>query len=165
MKKIQLFALSALLTSLLAGCSGGGGGTPAAGPDPVTPVPAPPVQPAPGPSKWNNVKIGGGGYVPGLVFHPTSPDVLYARTDMGGAYRWNAATSAWVPITDGFSAAESFHHGSETMALDPNDDKRVYMSTGMYLSDRAPTAATTGPTSTCRSRRPATPRAAPSASA
>ncbi|SFV00957.1 sialidase family protein [Pseudoduganella namucuonensis] len=151
MKKEQLFALSALLTSLMAGCGGGGGGT-AAGPAPVQPLPAQPAAPAQPPTlpepatpaqpvtglgSWTNVKFGGGGYVPGLVFHPSSPDVLYARTDMGGAYRWNAATSSWRPITDGFGAAETFHHGSESMALDPNDDKRVYMSTGMYLSDKA----------------------------
>jgi hypothetical protein len=88
-------------------------------------------------TRWASVKFGGGGYVPGLIYHPTSPDVLYARTDMGGAYRWNAATKAWLPITDGFGAIDGYHHGSETMALDPNDDKRVYMGTGMYLSENA----------------------------
>jgi xyloglucan-specific exo-beta-1,4-glucanase len=141
MNKKQTICLAGLLALLLAGCGGSGGGTSAASST------APSVaaatggggKPAPAPTqaRWANVKFGGGGYVPGLVFHPTSPDVLYARTDMGGAYRWNAATSAWVPITDGFSAAATFYHGSESMALDPNDDKRVYMSTGMYLSDKA----------------------------
>jgi hypothetical protein len=52
-------------------------------------------------SSWTSVKWGGGGYVDGLIYHPTSPNVLYARTDVGGAYRWNQATSQWVPITDG----------------------------------------------------------------
>jgi len=83
---------------------------------------------------WTNAKFGGGGYVTGLVFHPTSANVLYARTDVGGAYRWNQATMAWVPITDGFSGAEGFHHGVESMALDPNNDQLVYMVTGMYNS-------------------------------
>jgi len=80
------------------------------------------------------VKWGGGGYVSGLIFHPTSANVLYARTDIGGAYRWNQATSSWTPITDGvgFGAAESKYHGVESIALDPNDDQLVYMVTGMY---------------------------------
>jgi xyloglucan-specific exo-beta-1,4-glucanase len=80
------------------------------------------------------VKFGGGGYVTGLVFHPTTANLLYARTDIGGAYRWNPATSSWTPITDGlgFGAAESRFHGIESIAVDPNDDQLVYMATGMY---------------------------------
>ncbi|MGM9489256.1 dockerin [Ideonella sp. YS5] len=83
---------------------------------------------------WSSVKWGGGGYVTGLVFHPKKREVLYARTDIGGAYRWNAATSSWLAITDGFGPAESFHHGVESIALDPNNDQLVYMVTGLYNS-------------------------------
>jgi xyloglucan-specific exo-beta-1,4-glucanase len=88
---------------------------------------------------WNSVKFGGGGYVTGLIFHPGTANVLYARTDIGGAYRWNSTTSSWVPITDGlgFGAAESSYHGIESIALDPNNDQLVYMAAGMYNSDKA----------------------------
>jgi xyloglucan-specific exo-beta-1,4-glucanase len=88
-------------------------------------------------SSWTNVKFGGGGYVSGLVFHPTTTNLLYARTDIGGAYRWNQPTSAWVPITDGlgFGAADSRFHGVESMAVDPNNDQLVYMAAGMYTSE------------------------------
>jgi hypothetical protein len=95
--------------------------------------PPPPV------SGWSSVKWGGGGYVTGLVFHPTTRDVLYARTDVGGAYRWNAGTSSWISIDDGFGVTEGFHHGVESIAVDPTNDQRVYMVTGMYAS-AAPTA-------------------------
>ena len=80
------------------------------------------------------MKFGGGGYVTGLVYHPTTANLLYARTDIGGAYRWNAATSSWTPITDGlgFGSTESRFHGIESIALDPNNDQLVYMATGMY---------------------------------
>ncbi|KQY79363.1 hypothetical protein [Pelomonas sp. Root1444] len=83
------------------------------------------------------MKWGGGGYVTGLVFHPTTANLLYARTDIGGAYRWNQGTSAWTPITDGlgFGAAEARYHGVESMAVDPNNDQLVYMATGMYVSE------------------------------
>jgi xyloglucan-specific exo-beta-1,4-glucanase len=83
---------------------------------------------------WTNAKWGGGGYVTGLVFHPTSANVLYARTDIGGIYRWNQATSSWLPLTDGFGPTESFFQGAESIALDPNDDRLVYMGTGLYNS-------------------------------
>jgi len=49
---------------------------------------------------WKNVNIGGGGgFVPGVVFHPKTKGVAYARTDIGGLYRLNADDS-WTAITD-----------------------------------------------------------------
>ena len=157
----QLIILSLVAASLVAGCGGGGGGSSAGGnsgtPPPVVPPPAPPPAPAPAPapapppvppppppgsglapaSLWTSAKLGGGGYVTGLIFHPTSENVLYARTDIGGAYRWNQATMSWVPITDGlgFGAAESRYHGVESIAVDPNNDQLVYMAAGMYTSE------------------------------
>jgi len=103
----------------------------------VTPTAATTGSPSPKPTTWTNAKIGGGGYVTGLIFHPTTANLLYARTDIGGAYRWNQATRSWLPITDGFGAAESFFQGAESIALDPNDDQLVYMSTGLYDSANA----------------------------
>lgn len=51
-------------------------------------------------ASWKNVNIGGGGgFVPGFVFHPTEKGVAYARTDIGGLYRLNADDS-WTAVTD-----------------------------------------------------------------
>ena len=101
MNKKQIIALSSLMAALVAGCGGGSESAgSAAGPQfaATTVVGSAARQAAP--ARWGSVKFGGGGYVPGLIFHPTSADVLYARTDIGGAYRWDAATKAWVAITE-----------------------------------------------------------------
>src|SRR2546426_4338488 len=49
---------------------------------------------------WRNVTINGGGYVPGIVFNTTEPNLIYARTDIGGAYRWDESSQRWVPLMD-----------------------------------------------------------------
>jgi len=81
---------------------------------------------------WRSVAMGGGGFVDGLVFHPTAPDLLYARTDVGGAYRWDASARSWVPLTDWLSPAENNFTGIESIGLDPSDPARVYLAAGTY---------------------------------
>jgi len=57
---------------------------------------------------WKNVKIGGGGgFVPGIVFHPTAKGVAYARTDIGGLYRLNSDDS-WTAVTDSLATNDKW---------------------------------------------------------
>lgn len=90
---------------------------------------------------WRNVAIRGGGYVTGLAFHPREADLLYARTDVGGAYRWDAARRAWLPLNDGIDRANGDLYGVISLALDPRDPARVYLACGAYFSEWARQAA------------------------
>ena len=54
--------------------------------------------------EWKSVPIVGGGFVDGIVFHPEAPGIRYCRTDMGGAYRWDAASCQWTPLLDWIKA-------------------------------------------------------------
>src|SRR5262245_2964479 len=44
------------------------------------------------PYTWRNAQIVGGGFVPGIIFNQTEPGLVYARTDIGGAYRQDPVT-------------------------------------------------------------------------
>jgi hypothetical protein len=78
------------------------------------------------------VRIVGGGYVPGIVMHPTQKGLMYARTDVGGAYRWDPVNLIWIPITDFVNRSMPNASGIESIGLDPNDPQRLYMAAGLY---------------------------------
>jgi photosystem II stability/assembly factor-like uncharacterized protein len=81
---------------------------------------------------WRNVVIGGGGFVTGIEFHPAERGLAYARTDVGGAYRWDAVAETWVPLLDWLGQADWNLQGVESLALDPSDPERVYLAVGTY---------------------------------
>lgn len=81
---------------------------------------------------WANVKIVSGGYITGLYYHPTQPGLMYARTDVGGAYRWGPNDKQWVPLLDFTSKANNFLAGVEALGLDPTDPNRLYIAVGEY---------------------------------
>lgn len=85
--------------------------------------------------EWRNVRVGGGGFSPGLIFSRAQQDLAYLRTDIGGAYRWDAPTNQWLPLQDNF--AESNYFGIESLAPDPVDANVVYLAAGMYRRERA----------------------------
>jgi hypothetical protein len=80
---------------------------------------------------WQNVTIMGGGFVPGIVYSPVQQGLIYARTDVGGLYRWNNSTSQWVPLTDMFGPAQGGNFGGESIAPDPVNPNVVYAAVGM----------------------------------
>lgn len=76
-----------------------------------------------------NAPIGGGGFVTGIITHKTSGD-RYCRTDVGGAYRWDAVNNEWVQLLDWFNESEAGFYGVEALALDPQNPNNVYMLCG-----------------------------------
>ena len=90
--------------------------------------------PSSGPYNWKNVAIRGGGFVDGIIFSPVEKGLVYARTDMGGAYRWDQTLYGWVPLTDWIGRAENNQIGIESIAADPLDPNIVYLAAGTYLT-------------------------------
>jgi xyloglucan-specific exo-beta-1,4-glucanase len=88
--------------------------------------------------RWKNVEITGGGFVPGVVFNRGAKDVVYARTDIGGAYRWNSGTRRWVPMLDGIGWDNWGWTGVLSIAADPVDTDNVYAAVGTYTNSWDP---------------------------
>ncbi|MGW4639942.1 cellulose binding domain-containing protein [Sphaerisporangium sp. NPDC004334] len=90
------------------------------------------------PYTFKNVQIGGGGFVPGIVFNQSQKDLIYARTDIGGAYRWNAPSQTWTPLLDWVGFDNWGYNGVVSIATDAVDPNKVYAAAGMYTNSWDP---------------------------
>src|SRR5665213_2444459 len=82
---------------------------------------------------WKNVVIMGGGFISGIEASPAQSGLIYARTDVGGAYLGNNSSSTWTPLTDMFPMSQGNYLGIESIAPDPSNANNVYAAAGMYL--------------------------------
>lgn len=120
-----------------AGAAGAGGALGEDVPPEDTPlVPAPELEPevlTPNASGyvWRPVVMGGGGFVSGIVTSRAQPGLVFARTDVGGAYRWSESTESWVALMDWIDESQKGFWGVESLAIDPSDPSRVYLLVGI----------------------------------
>ncbi|SNX64381.1 BNR/Asp-box repeat protein [Streptomyces sp. TLI_55] len=82
--------------------------------------------------RWRNVVQGGTGFVTGVLFHPSVRGLAYARTDIGGAYRWDDSVGRWTPLIDHLGWDDWNLLGVEAMAVDPAHPNRLYLALGTY---------------------------------
>jgi hypothetical protein len=86
--------------------------------------------------KWGALRIGGGGFVSGIV---TGKKAMYARTDVGGAYRYNYDTDSWEQLLGFITEDDRGLLSVDAMAIDPTDDNTVYFLCGCaYFSGITP---------------------------
>ncbi|MEV6762922.1 cellulose binding domain-containing protein [Streptomyces sp. NPDC051105] len=88
---------------------------------------------------WHNARIDGGGFVPGIVFNRREKNLAYARTDIGGAYRWQESTKTWTPLLDSVGWDRWGHTGVVSLASDSVDPNKVYAAVGTYTNSWDPT--------------------------
>lgn len=79
---------------------------------------------------WDSVAIGGGGFVTALIPSRSEPGLVYARTDVGGAYRWDRAAGRWQPLLDWVSEDQAGFLGVDSLAVDPRNAANVYLLAG-----------------------------------
>lgn len=83
--------------------------------------------------KWGTLKIGGAGFVSGIV---TGQKEMYLRTDVGGAYKYNYETKQWDQLFGFLTEADRGLLSVKGIAIDPTDDNIAYFLCGCaYFSD------------------------------
>ncbi|WP_275423926.1 WD40/YVTN/BNR-like repeat-containing protein [Virgisporangium aurantiacum] len=87
---------------------------------------------------WRNVEIVGGGFVPGIVFNQRERGLVYARTDIGGAYRYDRRTERWIPLLDWVGWDQWGYTGVVSLATDAVDPDRLYLAVGTYTNGSDP---------------------------
>lgn len=147
-KRILSIILAAAAALSLSGCNGGESGSSSGGtssdqpggdssnPAPAVDEPSKPVNPRLSENGWefSQVAMGGGGFVSG-VFATRQEGLYYARTDVGGAYRYNSETERWESMSYSVSEEDNGFLGIAGLAFGESDPNRVYLLAGTsYLS-------------------------------
>lgn len=84
--------------------------------------------------EYHNLPIPGGGYVTGFAFHPQKAGVLYARTDIGGVYRFEEEKQCWKSLIDHVTMDDLSETYPTAIALDEHHPERLYIACG--INDR-----------------------------
>ena len=77
--------------------------------------------------EWGTVRIGGGGFVSGII---TGQKAMYARTDVGGAYRYDYEKKEWVQMLAFINDEDRGYLSVDGMCIDPTDDDTIYLLVG-----------------------------------
>ena len=122
---VRKFSLkpAALLTAaaMLAACSGGGNNSDISFPE--------------GGWSYSQLAMGGGGYVSG-VFSTSEEGLYYARTDVGGAYRWDDSQGKWLSLSYWVTEENVGMMGIDGLAVDPDEPNKLYLIAGpSYFSN------------------------------
>jgi xyloglucan-specific exo-beta-1,4-glucanase len=79
--------------------------------------------------EYKSVNLQGMGYVTGLVIHPdivSAPNLVYAKTDVGGVFRWNNNQQKWIPLLDNIGVLSLLNRNVESIAIDPKNTNKIY---------------------------------------
>ncbi len=80
--------------------------------------------------KYNSLSVPGGGFVTGFVFHPNTKNILYARTDIGGIYRFDFDFNRWHSLADWITEYKRYLALPLSLALDESKPNMLYAICG-----------------------------------
>ncbi|MBQ8823029.1 MAG: endoglucanase [Lachnospiraceae bacterium] len=82
--------------------------------------------------EYKNAPIPGGGYVTGIMYHPKKKDVLYARTDIGGTYRFDFEKNRWKSLIEHVTGEHLEETYPIALGLDESHPERLYIASGIW---------------------------------
>lgn len=85
------------------------------------------------PYKYQNIPISGGGYVTGFCYQEKQ-GTLYARTDIGGIYRFREKEKRWDCLSLRVDQTDVTETYPIAIATDPEDGERIYVVSGKFQS-------------------------------
>ena len=83
------------------------------------------------PYEYKNLPIPGGGYVTGFLYHKLKKDVFYARTDIGGTYKYNTKSQKWISLIPHVTMEDLSETFPIALALDDNRPNMLYIACGV----------------------------------
>lgn len=84
------------------------------------------------PYTYQNLPIPGGGYVTGFLFSKRFAGTLYARTDIGGTYRYDYAANRWHNLISHVSMQDLSETYPAAIALDEVNPDRLFIICGTH---------------------------------
>ena len=91
--------------------------------------------------RFHHLHFVGGGFITGILFHPTVKGLAYCRTDIGGAYRWDESARRWTSLSEWIPVEDANLIGVEGIAVDPAHPDDLYLAAGMYTHGDSPSGA------------------------
>jgi photosystem II stability/assembly factor-like uncharacterized protein len=79
-------------------------------------------------AEWSNSRVGGGGYITGLIPDPNTPGRIWARCDVAGVFLSEDGGRSFRAMNRGMTA--SSNHSVESFALSPHDPKVLFRCSG-----------------------------------
>ncbi|MCH5274437.1 MAG: endoglucanase [Lachnospiraceae bacterium] len=84
------------------------------------------------PYTYRNLPIPGGGYVTGFLFSKRHTGLLYARTDIGGTYRYDYAANRWHNLISHVSMQNLSETYPAAISLDESNPDRLFIICGTH---------------------------------
>jgi photosystem II stability/assembly factor-like uncharacterized protein len=77
---------------------------------------------------WQQSYLGGGGYITGLVQHPETPDVIFARCDVAGLFKSEDGAQTWRLINKGLT--KGYNHNTESVCISNHNPQVMFRASG-----------------------------------